>query len=58
MGQGMSGSLQLTMQCALPAQDKAIKALTAALAPRAKAMRNGKLISVRGLLRNALLRKP
>ena len=29
------------------AQDKAIKALTAALAPKAKAMRNGKLVSVR-----------
>ena len=31
------------------AQDKAIKALTAALAPKAKAMRNGKLVSVRFL---------
>ncbi len=32
------------------AQDKAIKALTAALAPKAKALRNGKMVSVRPIV--------
>jgi len=38
---------------ACAAQDKAIKALTAALAPKAKALRNGKMVSVRPMPRQA-----
>ena len=48
----------VTVACAARVQDKAIKALTAALAPKAKAMRNGKLVSVRRLPGSGLLQNP